>query len=81
LEEGFSYFDIGLILMHADVIQTYVHLYAELSLKKEVENEQEYKAFFHVVYHFCISDCFDPEYDFVYILIKKQKNNGRILGG
>ena len=58
-----DFFDLSNALLHFGVIQTYAHLYAEVFHKKTIEAEETLTFKYHIVWHYCTNDCYDPEYE------------------
>jgi len=59
------------LLMHAGIMETYIHLNAEICLKEETESDDTYMAEFSAVHHYCTNDCYDEPYRFGLTINKK----------
>ena len=60
-------------LIANEYIGVYQHLGANLCLKKEIDNDEEYEAFLEGVHYFCTNECIDEEFVFYVKLNKKTK--------
>jgi hypothetical protein len=66
-----NYKQILMFLLKAEIIQTYVHLYADVYLMKEEEYGDNYEARFNAVHHYCTNECIDAPYSFGVVINKK----------
>lgn len=62
--------NLVLALIHSGVIQTYMHLNAEMVVASEKKGEV-YEIQFSAVHHYCTNDCYDPKYKFGVRIDKK----------
>ncbi len=70
LDHGFSGSDVIALLMMAEVVGTYHHLYANVRLVKEQEKEGHYRAHYKATHHYCTNDCYDDDYQFDFEMTK-----------
>lgn len=67
--------DIITQLMLIEIIKTYKHLYSQVCLIKEVDNESEVLLKYKITHHYCTNDCNDETKK---IQFKVDKNTGVI---
>jgi len=63
-KHNLRYRDFAFLLMYAEVIQTYMHLYATVELVHEDIGADTYKAYFNATHHYCTNDCSQKDYGF-----------------
>ncbi len=70
LDHGFTGSDVITLLMMAEIVGTYYHLYANVRLMKESLEGDEYVAHYKATHHFCTNDCYDDNYRFNFSMTK-----------
>ena len=71
LENEEDFLDLAKTLLYLGVIQTYMHLNAEIYFKASEMTTDITTFSFHVIWHYCTNDCYDPEYDLIVSFDKK----------